>query len=76
MQQVKIGTVVSNKMPKTVVVEIETHVKHRLYKKMITKTKNFKAHNDLELKVGDKVKIAETRPIAKDVHFKTLEVIK
>lgn len=76
MSQVKIGKVVSNKMSKTIVVVVETHVRHPLYKKMITKTKNFKVHNELELKVGDKVKIAETRPISKHVHFKTVEVVK
>jgi len=76
VSQAKVGTVISAKMKKTVVVEIAIQVKHPLYKKRIARTKKFKAHDELEAKVGDKVKIAETRPISKDVHFKTLEVIK
>ena len=43
---------------------------------MITKTKNFKAHDDLDAKVGQQIKIIETRPFSKDVHFKVLEVVK
>ena len=74
--QIKVGTVISGKMSKTIVVKVVNRVKHPLYKKMITKTKNFKAHDELGVQVGQKVKIVETRPIAKDVHFKTLEVIK
>ena len=74
--QIKVGTVISGKMSKTIVVKVVNRVRHPLYKKMITKTKNFKAHDELGVQVGQKVKIVETRPIAKDVHFKTLEVIK
>lgn len=76
MSKVKIGVVMSTKMPKTVVVSVKTRVKHPLYKKMITKTKNFKAHDDIGIQVGQQVKITETRPFSKDVHFKVLEVIK
>ncbi|OGE05205.1 30S ribosomal protein S17 [Candidatus Curtissbacteria bacterium RIFCSPHIGHO2_12_FULL_41_17] len=75
MSQVKTGTVISNKMPKTVVVKVLVKTKHPLYKKMITKTKNFNAYNDRQLAIGQKVKIIETRPLAKQVHFKILEVL-
>lgn len=71
----KVGTVISNKMQKTVVVKVTTMVKHALYKKRIKRTKNFKASDDIGVQVGQKVKIVETRPIAKDVHFKVMEVI-
>lgn len=71
----KTGTVTSTKMAKTAVVAVTTHRKHPLYKKQIKKTTNFKAHDDLGVKVGQKVKIAQTRPISKDVHFKVVEVV-
>ena len=75
MPQIKTGVVVSNKMQKTVVVKVSTKVKHRLYKKLITKTKKFKAHDEIGVKIGQKVKIIETRPISKDIHFKVVEVL-
>ena len=75
MSQVKTGTVISNKMQKTVVVGVLAKTKHPLYKKMITKTKKFKTYTDSKLPVGQKVKIIETRPFAKQVHFKVSEVL-
>lgn len=75
MPQVKIGTIISNKMDKTVVVKVSSRIKHPLYKKLITKTKKFKVHTDQNLKTGQKVKIVETRPISKNVHFKITEVL-
>jgi len=74
--QVKQGTVVSNKMPKTVVVEVKIQIKHPLYKKIISRTRNFKAHDEIGAQMGQKVKITETRPYSKNVHFKVLEVVK
>ena len=74
MPQIKTGVVVSNKMQKTVVVKVSTKVKHRLYKKLITKTKKFKARDEIGVKIGQKVKIIETKPISKDIHFKVMEV--
>ncbi|MEK7580723.1 MAG: 30S ribosomal protein S17 [Patescibacteria group bacterium] len=74
--KIKTGIVTSNKMEKTVVVKIVSKVKHPLYKKLITKSKNIKAHDELGVQVGDKVKIIETKPISKTVHFKTTEVVK
>ena len=76
MAQTKTGIVVSTKMSKTVVIKIEKFRKHPLYKKQIKRTARFKARDDLDAKVGQKVKIVETRPISKDVHFKVVEVVK
>ncbi len=76
MSQFKTGVVISNKMQKTVVVKVSTKVKHSFYKKLITRTKKFKAHDEADVKVGQKVRIAETKPISKEVHFKVLEVLK
>jgi len=73
MQQVKEGVVVSNKMIKTVVVKINTKVRHPLYKKIVVKSKKFKARDERGVKLGQKVKIAEVKPFAKDVRFKVLE---
>lgn len=69
------GKVISNKMQKTIVVQVETKIKHPLYKKLIKKTRTFKAHDDLAVKVGQIVKIAESKKYSKDVHFKVMEVI-
>lgn len=70
------GTVISNKMNKTVVVEVERRFPHPKYRKVITKHKKFKVHNEtFELKVGDKVVIEETRPISKDKHFQVIKKI-
>lgn len=76
MAKAKLGTIVSNKMQNTVVVKVVARVKHPFYKKLITKTKKFKAHSELEVQVGQKVKIVETKPVSRDVHFKVLEVVK
>lgn len=75
MAHVETGTVVSTKMQKTVVVKIQRKVKHPLYKKQVTKTKKFKAHDEIGVKVGQKVKIMGIQPISKDVHFKVTEVV-
>lgn len=70
------GTVISNKMNKTVLVEVERRFPHHKYRKVITKHKKFKAHNEaFDLKVGDRVVIEETRPISKDKHFQVIKKI-
>ncbi len=74
MAQIKTGIVVKNKMEKAVVVKVSAKVKHPFYKKLVTRTKKFKAHTDQKLKVGQKVKIINTRPFSSQVHFKILEV--
>ena len=67
------GVVVSDKMDKTIVVEVTRFVEHKKYGKRIKKTKNYKAHDELNSKkVGDTVEIEETRPISKDKKFKVL----
>lgn len=76
MAKVLTGTVVSNKMQKTVVVEIKRRVKHPLYKKQINRSTRIKAHDELGTQAGQKVKLEETRPISKQVHFKVVEILK
>jgi len=70
------GTVVSNKMEKTVVVAVERLVQHSLYEKSVRQTVKFKAHDENnESHVGDKVKIMETRPISKDKRWRVIEIV-
>lgn len=77
MQKTFEGTVVSLKMHNTAVVEIVRRVPHKLYKKLLKRSKKLKADiNGLELKIGDKVRITEVKPISKTKHFKAMEVIK
>ncbi|PIQ69380.1 MAG: 30S ribosomal protein S17 [Candidatus Tagabacteria bacterium CG_4_10_14_0_2_um_filter_40_13] len=65
------GIVVSDKMAKTVVVEVKRYIKHPLYGKYIKSSKRYKAHDEKnEYKVGDKVIIEETKPMSKDKHWK------
>ncbi|MEF3303357.1 30S ribosomal protein S17 [Paenibacillus sp. GYB003] len=75
-RKVQIGKVVSDKMDKTIVVAVETYKKHSLYHKRIKYTKKFKAHDENnEAKIGDTVKIMETRPLSKDKRFRLVEVV-
>jgi small subunit ribosomal protein S17 len=75
-RKVRVGKVVSDKMDKTIVVAVEDNVKHRLYNKTIRRTKKFKAHDENnEAKIGDTVRIAETRPLSKDKRWRLVEVI-
>ena len=68
------GIVTSTNMQKTIVVKVTNFVKHPKYQKYLTITKKYKAHDENSVaKVGDKVKIVETRPISKDKHFKLVE---
>ncbi len=72
-----IGKVVSTSMDKTISVEITSLVSVKLYKKKVTRTVKFKAHDENQIaKVGDMVKIVKTRPISKTKHFRLLEVLK
>jgi small subunit ribosomal protein S17 len=71
----KIGTVVSNKMQKTVVVAVENLVKHGMYQKYIKRTSKFLAHADNQLNVGDRVVIEETRPLSKRKRWNVKEVL-
>lgn len=76
LRKSRVGMVVGDKMDKTIVVAVVTKVKHPLYKKYITQTKKFKAHDENnECRIGDKVKITETRPLSKDKRWRLAEII-
>lgn len=76
LRKTRTGTVVSNKMDKTVVVAIEDNVRHPLYKKIVKHTVRLKAHDENnECRVGDVVEIMETRPLSKDKHWRMTRII-
>ncbi|MDD2443664.1 MAG: 30S ribosomal protein S17 [Desulfotomaculaceae bacterium] len=76
MRKVMTGRVVSDKMEKTVVVAVESLVRHPLYQRTIRRTKNFKAHDEKNsCRIGDKVKVMETRPISKDKRWRVIEIL-
>ena len=76
MRKTLIGRVASDKMDKTIVVAIEDSVKHKLYNKVIKRTIRVKAHDEKnEARVGDRVKIMETRPLSKDKRWRLVEII-
>ncbi len=71
-----VGKVVSNKMDKTIVVAVEDHVKHPLYKKIIKKTYKLKAHDEKnDCNIGDTVKVMETRPLSKDKRWRLVSIV-
>jgi len=75
-RKVKVGTVVSDKMDKTVVVAIEDFVRHPLYGKAVKRTKKVKAHDENnECRIGDRIRIMETRPISKQKRWRLVEII-
>jgi len=72
----KVGTVVGKKMKKTVVVRVERQVRHPLYKKIVRHRQTFLVHDETEkCKVGDTVRIVETRPISKLKRWRVLEIV-
>src|SRR5580765_7615222 len=71
----KIGIVSSDKMMKTVTVRVDRLVKHPIYRKYVRKRKKFMAHDDLGAKIGDKVKIVETRPLSARKRWRVVEII-
>ena len=76
LRKVMIGKVVSDKMDKTVVVAVETSVKHKVYNKIVKRTYKLKAHDEAnECKIGDIVKVMETRPLSKDKRWRVVEVM-
>ena len=76
LRKVLVGTAVSNKMDKTIVVAVETNVKHPMYKKIVKRTYKLKAHDEENVcQVGDIVKVMETRPLSKDKRWRLVEVI-
>ena len=76
LRKTRVGKVVSDNMDKTIVVAIEDSVQHPLYKKVMKRTYKLKAHDENnECKIGDKVKVMETRPLSKDKRWRLVEVI-
>ena len=76
LRKVMIGTVVSDKMDKTVVVAVKTSVRHDVYKKTVKRTYKLKAHDEENAcKVGDTVKVMETRPLSKDKRWRVVEIV-
>ena len=76
LRKTRVGKVVSNKMDKTIVVAIEEHVKHPLYKKIVKDTYKLKAHDENnERSIGDTVKVMETRPLSKDKRWRLVEIV-
>ncbi len=76
LRKTRVGTVVSDKMDKTVVVAVQDNVKHPLYKKIMKRTITFKAHDEENAcRIGDKVQVMETRPLSKDKHWRVVKVI-
>ena len=76
MRKTRTGVVVSDKMDKTIVVEIRTRVKHPLYGKIMNRTNKFKVHDEENAcGIGDTVRIMETRPLSKDKRWRLVEII-
>ncbi len=76
LRKTRVGKVVSDKMDKTIVVAVEDHVKHPLYKKIVKRTYKLKAHDEQnECKIGDTVKVMETRPLSKDKRWRLVEIM-
>ena len=76
LRKTRVGKVVSDKMDKTIVVAVEDHVKHPLYKKIVKRTDKLKAHDEQnECKIGDTVKVMETRPLSKDKRWRLVEIM-
>ncbi len=76
LRKERVGKVVSNKMEKTITVEVSRKVKHAIYGKFLGKTTKFKAHDEKnECNIGDTVKIMETRPLSKEKRWRLVEII-
>ena len=74
-RKTRTGVVVSDKMQKTVTVQLERRLAHPKYGKQVTRSKKVRARNDHDAKAGDTVRIMETRPLAKTVRWRTVEVV-
>ena len=76
LRKTRVGKVISDKMDKTIVVAVQDNVKHPLYGKIVKKTYKLKAHDENnECKVGDRVKVMETRPLSKDKRWRLVEIV-
>jgi small subunit ribosomal protein S17 len=74
-RKVREGIVVSNKMQKTVVVNIERRVQHPLYGKVVQRSNKFKAHDEIGCDVGDRVEIMETRPLSREKRWRVTQIL-
>lgn len=75
-RKVREGVVVSDKMSKTVVVAVESLVKHPIYGRRMRRTKRYKAHDENNsCRIGDRVRIEETRPLSKDKNWRVIEIV-
>jgi len=74
-RKVRVGVVTSDRMTKTVVVQLERRLAHPLYGKQITRTRRVKAHDEQGAHVGDTVKIVETRPLSKTKRWRVVEIV-
>ncbi len=76
LRKTRVGKVISNKMDKTIVVAVETSVKHPLYKKVMKTTYKLKAHDEENVaQVGDIVEVMETRPLSKDKRWRLVSIV-
>ena len=76
LRKTRVGTVVSDKMDKTIVVAVKDSVQHPLYKKILKRTVKFKAHDEKnECAIGDTVKVMETRPLSTDKRWRLVEIV-
>ena len=76
LRKTRVGLVVSDKMDKTVVVAVQEHYRHPVYKKVMRSTYKLKAHDETnECRVGDKVLVMETRPLSKEKRWRIVEIV-
>lgn len=76
LRKTRVGKVISDKMDKTIVVAVQDNVKHPLYSKIVKKTYKLKAHDENnECRVGDRVKVMETRPLSKDKRWRLVSIV-
>ena len=76
LRKTRVGLVTSDKMDKTIVVSVTDNVKHPLYNKIVKRTYKLKAHDENnECRIGDRVKVMETRPLSKDKRWRLVEII-
>jgi len=76
LRKTRVGTVVSDKMDKTIVVQVERRIRHPLYGRIITRRRKFKVHDENNAaSVGDRVRIMETRPLSKEKRWRLVEIV-
>ncbi|MBQ2679077.1 MAG: 30S ribosomal protein S17 [Firmicutes bacterium] len=76
LRKTRVGKVISDKMDKTIVVAVENNVKHPLYGKIVKRTYKLKAHDENnECRIGDRVKVMETRPLSKDKRWRLVSIV-